>query len=505
MHDIVLCILPYVNIDHIYSGPAVLKGVLAQHGFRVKTIDFGCELFKLCNKDSSKFYKIQNYFLTPGLCEDPIDQEIISKFYKLVIQTLKDNPSRFIGFSIFTEFTHKAAFEILSLIKQEKINSSIVVGGRGLKKRTWRDIQGKQVTLTSLEKTLFYAEFLKKRNLVDYTIIGDGEDALLELLQKTNSYNNSFNDHYSEIFRKPVADYSDYNFNDYLFFNNEITLPVVGSKGCVRTCDFCDTGYHLGRFRVRSGVDIANEMIELSEKWNVRKFLFADNLVNGSLSAFMDFIRIIAEYNEKNPDRKLKWNGNYICRPADQIPKDMYRLIALSGGEGLSIGAESGSNRVLTSMDKKTTVEALYTELEHFRQNNITCVLLTFVGHWSETWDDFIDHCRMIIKIAPYLKSGTVSAIQLGYPMAFLHGSPAQDNVELNGITQAPFSPDLVWKSINNPDNTFKERIFRRLIITAIAEKLKFLTSLDAEPFQTLSIIIDKFADEINQFYEKRD
>jgi hypothetical protein len=505
MYDIVLCTLPFVNIDHIYSGPAVLKGALVQHGFKVKTIDFGCDLFKLCNKDAEKLYKVQNYFLTPNKCIDFDDQLIIDNFYKFVVDVLKNNPARFIGISVFSEFTHKATFEILTRIREQNIQSYIVVGGRGLKKKTWRDIHNDQIKLTSLEKTLLFAEFLKKRNLADYTIIGDGEEALIELLRENSHYTNTLEDNVSDFFRNPIADYTDYNFQDYVFYNGEVNLPIVGSKGCVRKCDFCDTGHHLGKFRVRSGIDIAKEMIELSERWQVNKFMFADNLVNGSVTAFMDFIKIIAEYNQKNPEKKIKWTGPYICRPADQIPKDMYKLISLSGGEGLVIGAESGSNAVLKAMDKKTTVEALLTELENFRKHNITCVLLTFVGHWSETWQDFIEHCKMIIKVSPYNKSGTVSAISLGYQMTFLHGSPADNNSRLHDIEQAAFSPDLIWKCKKNPTNTFKERIYRRLIVTALAEKLKLITIQDLEPMQTFNMLIDKFTNEINEFYEQCD
>ena len=96
------------------------------------------------------------------------------------------------------------------------------------------------------------------------------------------------------------------------------------------------------------------------------------------------------------------------------MPEELYDLMYRSGVDSLTIGAESGSNNVLKKMNKKTTVEALYDELIMFEKYKIRCVLLTFVGHWEETWQDFLEHCRMFIKILPYVRSSTISAIIFG-------------------------------------------------------------------------------------------
>jgi anaerobic magnesium-protoporphyrin IX monomethyl ester cyclase len=216
----------------------------------------------------------------------------------------------------------------------------------------------------------------------------------------------------------------------------------------------------------------------------------------------MEFLRKLSEYNLSNPDKKITWSGQYICRPQSEIPKDLYELMRDAGAEGITIGAESGSNHVLTAMNKKTTVEALYIELEQFRKHSITCVLLTFVGHWSETQDDFVEHCRMLVNIAPYVRSGTISAITLGYPYIFTDGTPALDNHSVNGIIINQSDINNIWINKNNPTNTFKERVYRRLIAQVICKKLNIPTIADFDDLLYLTNYINISHKEINDFFQ---
>ena len=502
MYDIVFCSIPYSSLDHIYSAPAILKGVVQNHGYSAKTVEFGCDLLKLCDNSSDLFYQVQNYFITAGKSDKSIESEIIDVFYDHVIDFLRKHPAHYIGISVFSVYTHKATVEILYRLKKENIQSKIVIGGRGANIPIFKEVFKDEFVpeLTKTEKFITFGELLKKRNLADFIIAGDGEDAIVDLLENKVLKDAEFNN--SEMFKTPTPDYEDYNFNNYLFPDGLINLPVTGSKGCVRDCDFCDVKFAFGRYRYRNGKDIANEIIQLSNRYNVRKFQFTDSLVNGSLKVFREFVEIISQYNKDNPDKKVTWNGQYICRPADQMPQDLYKLMAEAGAEGMTIGAESGSNNVLLAMNKKTTVEALYYELEQFRKHNITCTLLTFTGHWSETWADFVQHCKMFVRITPYVRSGTISSIFLGYPMAMLDGTPARENADEKGIILSEFAPKFIWRVANNPGNTFKERVYRRLLLVKLLQKLKIPTIFNLETLSMVNKMIDNHEQEINQFYE---
>lgn len=497
MLDIVFCALPYSNLDHIYSAPAILKGVATSNGYKAKTVDFGCQLLNQFDRDVEKFNAAQIYFITAQQNNFEYQQQI-EKFYDTCIDFFKKNPSTYIALSVLSILTHRCVYELCKKIKQHKIDSQIVIGGRGAKVSTYENvaniygIKGKQ-------RILGFGEFLISNQLADHLIIGDGEDAILELLQTNHLQETQF---VSDEFRSPMPDYSDYNFADYLFYDS-VMLPVTGSKGCVRDCDFCDIKFQFGKYRYRSGVDIANEMIAVSQQYGIRKFQFTDSLVNGGLRPFKDFLKTMSEYNLANSDKRITWNGQYICRPYQEIPENLYAMLRDSGAHGLTVGAESGSNNVLEAMNKKTTVEALLTELENFRKHDITCVLLTFVGHWSETWTDFVEHCKMLVNLTPYVRSGTISAVSLGTPYMLLDGTPSMFNHKLNNIIYDEFDPKNNWINLNNPDNTFEERIYRRLVVHKLCKKLNIPTIADTEHLLQYINHIESNYKEINDFFKQ--
>ena len=493
MIDIIFCSLPYSDLDHVYSAPAILKGVVTNEGYTAKTVDFGCALLNQCNKNVNYFSQIQSYFISPVEITEEIEL-----FYDKCIEFFIKNPSKFIGISILSMYTHRATYELCKRIKESNIKSKIVIGGMGCKTTVFSSVESVIIS-SPKDRMIPFGDLLKSKNLVDECILGDGEDAILQILR--NEYTQSTSTLVSDSFKYPIPNYDDYNFSDYLF-PDEVMLPVTGSKGCVRDCDFCDIKYLFGKYRYRSGSDIANEIISVSQSLGIKKFQFTDSLVNGGLKPFVKFLEILADYNLKNPDKKIKWNGQYICRPSSQMPNGIYKLMSDAGAEGLTIGAESGSNNVLDLMNKKTTVEALFEELEQFRINNITCVILTFVGHWNETWDDFIDHCKMIINLTPYVRSGTISSVSVGPTAMLLHGTPAYNKKDQIGLMLSEVDNMSVWYNKNNKDNTFKERIRRRLIIYEICKKLRIPTSLDYDYFTFLKNIIDTKYDKINDFYE---
>lgn len=500
MYDIIFCALPYSNLDQIYSAPAILKGIAHDNGFRAKTVDFGLVLLDACNRDIDVFNRVQNYFISPGNTLSDQESDILNKFYSTVVDFFKNNPSRYIGISVFSIYTHKSTYDIIKLLRENNIPSKIVVGGRGVKIPAY-EITCSEFTVTKMDKLISYGELLKKKNLVDLVIVGDGEDAIVELL---NDSVDQIKENRSETFNYPLPNYDDYRFKDYLHGSDEkISFPITGSKGCVRECDFCDIKFHFGKYRFRNGFDIAKEMIYIAENYGFRKFQFTDSLVNGGLKSLEEFCTIIAEYNQNNPDNKINWNGQYICRPADQMPNRLYKLMADSGAEGLTIGAESGSNHVLEMINKKTTVEALYSELEQFRRHGITCVLLTFVGHWSETFEDFVEHCRMFIKILPYVRSGTISSITIGMTAGILEGTPGMRDVEKYQIHLDDVIGNYLWVSELNPDNNYKERIYRRLTVSQIVSNLRIPCHDEFIQFLHLTSMIELHHKHINEFHKK--
>lgn len=492
MIDIVFCNVPYCNIDHLYNAPAILKGVVQQHGYSAKTVDFGSELFKVCGRDSKLFYKTQQYFIDPN--QDQATLDIIDKFYHVVIEYFQQNPSRFIGMSLMSWQSHVATHEILKRLKSAGIKSTVVLGGRAVESAC-QPTYSKHIKLKDFQQNTMFGALMQQWKLADFIVYGDGEDAVLEVLQGRLPVEHAYR---SESFKNAVPDYSDYEFDCFVFDNNDIVWPITGSKGCVRDCDFCDVKKLFGKYRYRSPSDIVDEMISLYHDRGARQFRFTDSLVNGGLKPFMQFLELLADFNNMHPDSKISWSGNYICRPASQLPTNYYSLLQQSGAKALKIGAESGSDEVLFHMNKKTTVGALFDELEQFRRHGIDCLLLMMFGHWSETHEDFLKHLDMLIKLTPYVKSGTVQNIRIGCPTVIFDGTPSHVNAEKNNVV---IYGSTVYFCKDNHDNTLSEKIYRQLVIIKLLQQLGTISPNYLLNDLNLSYTSIFSIEQINKFY----
>jgi hypothetical protein len=147
-------------------------------------------------------------------------------------------------------------------------------------------------------------------------------------------------------------------------------------------------------------------------------------------------------------------------------------------------------------MNKKTTVEALFYELEQFRLHDIKdCMLLLMVGHWSERHIDFVKHCEMLVRLVPYFASGTVANIRVGFPASLEHVPP--DTVK------STMSPRMIYHYKHNPNNTITEKVWRQLIIVKLARRLGILSNSFLVGDLTMSLNSIGGVENVNNFYSE--
>jgi len=496
--DIVFCSLPFLSLDRIYSAPPLLSGIVQSAGYKSRCFDFSIDFFEMCDRDIERYGYLSNYelFNEEDLTVD--DLNLINKFVDFVVEKLQNCDTEFVGFSVFSRQTQKLVTKILYELKMAGFDKNkIVLGGRGLPEYVQNNV--KTFLKVNVKHDKKFHLLLEELNLADNFIIGDGEQAILNFL-KNKSKNKEHN--FLKKLENYDYDYTNYDFERYVFPNGIISLDVTGSKGCVRACDFCNVENEFGKFIYKNGQDLAKEMIKLQKLYNINKFMLTDSLSNGGLKVFYDFLTTLSEHN-KTSTIPIIWTGQYICRDEMRNNSNFsnyYDLLKESGAEGLTIGAESGSNNVLKKMLKKTTNEALFFELDQFRKRGITCNILTFIGHWSETHEDFIDHCKMIVDLLPYVKSGTVSGLSLG--VIFKLDSKAFNK---KNIIKSDKNSSDIWISLENTGNTYKIRCQRRLIVSKLLKKLNLIgvSSAETKFLQQSFVIAKNYKEMINDFYSE--
>lgn len=456
MIDLLICSVPSGIINRPPAAPALLKGCALQAGFTAKTLDLSLLLYNdFCESDYFKFDKVNRLFEPDMPWEHNL---VVSQWLQKCLAMINKDSPRFLGISVFSVAQHRATFLICQAIKKHCPDIPIILGGFGLpEKYHWSFNKFIDAPLGGIEK---FGDFLRREKLADFFIYGEGEQQLVDILS-----GNAPDATPIDLEHIPLSNFDDYEMEQYLW-HNEPVLTITGSKGCVRKCRFCNVPQKFGKYRQRSGQHIANEIIQLSQRYNIYKFEFTDSLVNGNLKEFMEMISILADYNSQC-ENKVTWYGQYICRPQNQIPTGMYTLIKQSGALHLIIGAESGSDAVLEAMNKKITVKDIFDELDQFEKHDLQCQLLMLTGYYNETWDRFLETLQFICRCHRYIAAGVISKIVPGPPLFIEEGGYLHVHSDDLGIVIDKNDAGN-WTTKDDPTFTWLERCHRKGIVHAL-------------------------------------
>lgn len=456
-NDMLLITIPWADLDTPRVAPALLKGIAESHGYTIKTRDLNID-FKssICGNDNNIYLDKQEYFISVGNKPDPD----VEKFYDLCIDEIKKENFKYLGISVFSVYTHKATYELCLKLREKLPQVKIVLGGRGLAVKPHGAMNHYH---DEMQRKIPFHKIMKEKNLYDEIIIGDAEDAIIDLFSGQKSSDElSWHVVKNNTLDYPFANFDDYELKKYSGIGGKPQLHVISSKGCVRRCDFCDVGWQFKKFKSKDGNRMAEEIIFLSEKYNITEFATADSILNGNMKTLKVALERLAEYNEnKTDDKKIKWGGNWICRPRGRVTPEFFNLMYKGGCRHLNVGAEHGSDAVLEAMDKKTNIDGLMYELEQMYRVGIQCGLNNIVGHWSETYQDWLNHLDMFIKLGPYFANRTVTQLMLGVGFAVLSDTPVLLNSHINGVESDDDNFSMVWYTRKNNNLTFKTRIAR--------------------------------------------
>lgn len=253
----------------------------------------------------------------------------------------------------------------------------------------------------------------------DY-IVADGEVALLEYLRGNKFYpgiNGRDPEEIADLTSLPTPDYSDL-LNSEFYETNYKSVSATGSRGCVRSCTFCDIVDRWPKYRWVDGEALAYKMIELSKKTNFKKINLTDSLVNGSMKHFNKMCHTLAKNKHK-----VQWNGQFIIRNKKFMSSENFDDIANSGCTGLTIGIESGSESVRQHMKKKFSNDDADFFIQNLLERGVVLKFLLIVGYPTETEEDFLDTMKFLKKWAKY--DNVYTSIDI---MRIEHGSPIAED-----------------------------------------------------------------------------
>ena len=251
-----------------------------------------------------------------------------------------------------------------------------------------------------------------------------------------------------------------------------MSIPMLGSYGCVRQCSFCDVLTHFPKYSFVEADELTKSIVAAYNQTKIPKIVFMDSLVNGSMSNFFSLLQNLKQSRENGwLPSNFSWSGTYICRPKSTLLDKIHDLLPLSGVDNLIIGVESGSDRLRFEMEKKFTNQDLLYELESFRQHGIKTGLLFFPAWPTETLEDFDETIKLFHDLAPFAQQGIVETISLGSTgFNLIDSTPIDRDKDKIGLVAGP--APFLWRCSNNPDLNFWETLRRRFTLTHVAENL---------------------------------
>lgn len=452
MIDIVILSVPGTISKSAPAAPALLKASVESAGFSCRTVDFNIRLYQ----DLDNTADLETYFTTGlNLEHEPSAVELVEQW---VTELCKLNP-RYIGISVFTYQNRIATQLFCTAIRQLIPNVKIVIGGQG-------------IADGGIEGESGFAVQLISQSLIDFWIRSEGEISLVELLKGNITYPGINSNSFEQIENLNILPFPNYDDYDLLQYKNSNSLPVTGSRGCVRACSFCDIHEHWA-YRYRNGQNIADEINYLNLKYRVTDFSFSDSLINGNLKEFKNFIKLLSNRNQQSAE-KITWSSQFIVRSERTVNEQYWQDIADSGAKNLAIGVETGSDKVRLHMNKKFTNQDLDYTIQMMAKYNITCQFLIIVGYPTETDADFQDTLDMFTKYQPLVQN-VITSVTIGSTLGILPGTPLYHNADLYNIELDKYENN--WIAKDNLDLTLGKRLHRRIMLKQHLESLGYVIS----------------------------
>jgi radical SAM superfamily enzyme YgiQ (UPF0313 family) len=176
--------------------------------------------------------------------------------------------------------------------------------------------------------------------------------------------------------------------------SSEKVITMMTSRGCPNKCIYCaDPVLYGHKFRHRSAKSITKEIEHLSKNYEIKHIVFYDANFNANKERVK---QICTELIDANLD--ITWRARVR---ADNLDRETVDLMKKAGCTELSLGVESGSDRVLKIIKKKETKQEIRTAFNIIKEFELWTVGYFMFGIPGETKDDAEETIQFAIELDP--------------------------------------------------------------------------------------------------------
>lgn len=347
------------------------------------------------------------YLIKNGYKVNIIDAPVLRlSIIKIIDNLMKDTPD-LVG--IYTNTTNYHSVSLLAAeIKKANHFQKIVAGGP--------------------HATALPFETLKE-TVIDYCVVGEGEETLLELVQNIDMGTEelekidglAFKAIDKEIIlnkpRKPIKNLDDLpfpavnllpplsNYRPYLLHYKRMPyMSLTTTRGCPYKCVFCNTPFGKS-LRFHSSEYVVSYMEFLSKVFGVKEFFFSDDTFTSNEERVFQICHLI-----RKKELDVSWYANtHASIKNDNLFKEMKR----SGCWIVAVGAESGSPEILRLLKKGINLDHIKNTCKLVLNAGLRLKVFFILGNPGET----LETIERTIKFAKSLKADfPVFSLMTPYP-----------------------------------------------------------------------------------------
>ena len=244
-------------------------------------------------------------------------------------------------------------------------------------------------------------EMLQHHPAIDTVTTGESDQTFLELLERLERadsvqglagafYRNAGGIEQGPK-RKLVADLDALACpQDY--FDSHILMT---SRGCPWACTFCGAEAQWGRgFRGQSVNYVLDAIEKLLDRLPVKMLLIKDDTFTTNEKRILELCQGIRE-------RKLRFLWSCDTR-VDLLSDKLLREMRLAGCQRLSLGVESGSQRIIHNVDKRIRVEDILKSTRLAKKYGIHVRYFMMLGNRGETCETFRETLAFLEEARPH-------------------------------------------------------------------------------------------------------
>jgi len=362
-----------------------------------------------------------------------------------------------IGFRVFSSDLITVS-QSLSIVKNKRPDVKIVLGGA--------------------HPSYFPEQTLQYFEKADYAIRGEGEKGLTDLIRHISDPNIIkpedipgliWREHGNIKCNPPyfpedldslgspdwkLINPCNYPFQTSYLTKSKIVAPLIMTRGCPYQCTFCAVRSITGKkIRSHSVSYIIDEIKYLKAEFEIKEICFIDDNFLVYKNRIVDLCERIIQYK-----LDIRWSCFGIR--LDLVDENILSLMEKSGCYLLTVGIESGSQRVLNHMKKNLTIDLIEEKIKLINEKSGIKVIGNFIlGYPIETQEDI----RKTINFAKSLPL---------YGANFLPFFPTPGTEIFDELVAKKELKEIKWKLmgidlINYVPNGISEKKFTWLFIMA--------------------------------------